>query len=160
MCDNGTLGFGHPMLFGGKSTMSMHGAHALFIETDQFDGSYKIANPGAPIGQITEDRLAAILGVEGQTPKATMYNSNISATNGKQRDGSTTLTQKFFPDDIAWVGAMHFLVNADSVFDQIGGGTGEVNWTVELDRANGSTVTYRGGDVFASPGDLTFTALW
>lgn len=156
VCDDGVLGFGHSMLLSGKSTMSMHGAEALYIETDVFDGSSKISNPTAPVGQITQDRTAAILGKQGQTPDAVTVNSNVSATNGNQRDGSTTMTQKLFSDDVPWIAATHLLANEDRVFDQYGAGSGTVKWNVEMERADGSKLEFSRVENYVDRSDLTY----
>jgi hypothetical protein len=100
VCDRDVLGFGHPAAFLGRAHFSMHGADALYIETDQLFGSYKISNPTAPVGAILQDRLAGILGRKGVTPPSTDVTSHVTATNGNQRDGATTITQEIYRDDI------------------------------------------------------------
>jgi hypothetical protein len=159
VCDDGVLAFGHPMLQSGESTMSMHGAEALYIETDMFDGSYKISNPTAPVGQIVQDRLAAIFGKLGMTPEATTVNSSVAASNGNQRDGSTTLTHKYYPDDVPWIAATHLLANQDRVFDQLSGGTNTVGWKVELERANGQQLTFSRVENYVDRYDVSYWSL-
>jgi hypothetical protein len=160
ICDGDVLGFGHPFASQGRSGYSMHGADALYIETDVFDGSYKISNPGSPVGQITQDRLAAILGVEGLTPPSTMVSSHVTATNGSQRDGSTTITEEIYPDDIPYLTVNHLLVNEDRVFDAYAEGTATLRWTVDLERADGTPFQYTRKDMYANASDITYATIW
>ncbi|MPY96990.1 MAG: hypothetical protein GEU97_03185 [Actinophytocola sp.] len=156
LCDDGVLAFGHPFLWSGESTLSMHGAKALYIETDQYSGSYKIANPTGRVGQITQDRLAAILGVPGMTPPTTSVRSHVTATNGNERDGTTKITQQDWTD---YISALHLLVNQDRVFDRIGKGSSQIRLTVDLTTARGDTLRFSRPDVFASRWDISFNTV-
>lgn len=160
ICQSKVLGFGHPMIFNGKSTMSMHGAKVLYVETDTFEGSYKISNPTAPVGQITQDRLAGILGTPGMMPPAVRIDSHTAATNGNERDGDTTITEEFWPDDVAYLSAIHALSNIDRVFDHIGPGTATLTWGADVKRADGSTIRFQRTENFVSRSDLAYTPLW
>src|SRR6185295_15683934 len=68
VCGDHVVGFGHPLAFAGDSTYSLHGADAVTIQPDVAFPSYKLANLGAPIGTVTEDRLTGIHGVTGALP--------------------------------------------------------------------------------------------
>lgn len=160
ICDGDVLGFGHPFALLGRSSYSMHGANALYIETDMFDGSYKISNPTAPVGQIVQDRLAAILGIEGMTPPSTKVTSHISATNGNERDGRTTITEEIYPDDIPYISILHLLANEDRVFDAIAEGSATLRWTVDLKRPDGTPFQYTRQEKFASTSDITYATIW
>jgi hypothetical protein len=160
VCDGEVLAFGHPFGLLGKSTYSMHGADALYIETDSLFGSFKVSNPTAPVGQITQDRLAAILGVEGKTPPATKVTSHVKASNGNERNGSTTITETVFPDDVPYIVATHLLANEDRVFDAYAAGTATLRWTVDMKRADGTPLRYTRKDTFASASDITYATLW
>lgn len=156
LCDDGILAFGHPFLWSGESTLSMHGAKALYVETDQFFGSYKISNPTGPVGQITQDRLAAILGIPGLTPPTTTVTSHVTATNGNERDGTTKITQQDWTD---YISALHLLVNQDRVFDRIGKGSAAAGLTVDLTTATGDSLRFSRSDVYASPWDISFATV-
>ncbi|MPY77742.1 MAG: hypothetical protein GEV04_04455 [Actinophytocola sp.] len=156
LCDDGVLAFGHPFLWSGDSTLSMHGAKALYIETDQFFGSYKISNPTGPVGQITQDRLAAILGIPGMTPPTTSITSRVTATNGNERDGTTKVTQQDWTD---YISALHMLVNQDRVLDRIGKGSAKLGLTVDLKTARGDNLRFSRSDVFANRWDISIATV-
>lgn len=160
ICDGDVLGFGHPMGQVGRSQWSMHGADALYIETDMFDGSYKISNPAAPAGGITQDRLAGILGRADVAPPSTTVTSHAAASNGNERDGTTAITEEIYADDIPWIAAMHLLANEDRVFDAYAEGTASLRWTVEMKRPNGTSLRYVRNDKFANPSDITYATVW
>ncbi|MDP9443761.1 MAG: hypothetical protein M3P83_05205 [Actinomycetota bacterium] len=154
VCGQEVLAFGHPMLWSGRSQLTMHGAEALYIQPDTVFGSFKVANPTAPVGRIVQDRLAAILGVEGAAPATTPITSAVSA-EGRSRLGETrSSVDEYLP----FVAAIHTLVNIDTIFDQIGQGTGDVAWTVKLRRADGSRLTYQRSDKVASSYDASIEA--
>jgi hypothetical protein len=160
VCDGEVLAFGHPFGLLGKSTYSMHGADALYIETDTLFGSFKVANPTAPVGQITQDRLAGILGVEGKTPPATRVTSHVEASNGNERRGSTTITETIYRDDIPYITVIHLLANEDRVFDAYAKGTATLRWTVGMKRSNGTSLRYTRKDTYADASDITFGTIW
>jgi hypothetical protein len=161
VCDGKVLGFGHPFLFNGANgALSMHGAKALYVETDVFDGSYKISNPTAPVGRITQDRMAGILGAPGALPPGKQISSHVAATNGNTRDGTTTLTQEYYSDDLPYLSTVHLLVNTDRVFDHVGPGTGTVKWGVEMTRPDGSTIRFSRTENYATRSDLAFAPTW
>lgn len=158
ICDGKVLGFGHPFLLNGaRGNLSMHGAKALYVETDTVDGSYKISNPTAPIGRISQDRTAGILGAPGELPPGVQITSHVAATNGNERDGSTTLTQQSYSDDVPYISALHLFSNLDRVVDQVGPGTGTVTWRVEMTRPDGSAITFNRTENFTSNADISDT---
>jgi hypothetical protein len=160
VCGKDVLGFGHPAAFLGRSHFTMHGADALYIETDLFGGSFKVSNPTAPVGSIVQDRTAGILGREGATPRATVVTSNLSASNGNQRTGRTTITQEIYRDDIPWLTIMHLYNNQQRVFDASAKGSATLRWTVDLVRSDGTPMQYTRHDTYASASDITYATLW
>ena len=68
VCDGGVVGFGHPMTFFGKTTLSLHPADALYIQEDSVSAPYKVANLGDPAGTIAEDHLTGITGSDRRPP--------------------------------------------------------------------------------------------
>jgi hypothetical protein len=160
ICDGDVLGFGHPAAFLGRSHFTMHGADALYVETDTFGGSFKVSNPTAPVGSVIEDRMAGILGREGATPRATVVTSHVAATNGNQRNGGTTITQEIYRDDIPWLTMLHLYYNEQRVFDAAAKGSATLRWTVDLVRADGTPVQYTRRNTYASADDITYATLW
>ncbi|MGI8993258.1 MAG: hypothetical protein ACR2FP_03045 [Nocardioidaceae bacterium] len=157
VCGEEVLAFGHPMLFSGYSTLSMHGADAIYIQKDSVFGSFKVANPSAPVGRITGDHLAGIHGVTKGHPRRINVTSSVRATNGNSRDGKTVITYR---PATPFLSAIHLLSNADRVLDEIGGGTATVNWTFDGTRADGTPWTFTHGDRFASRRDITFSSIF
>ncbi|MBA2446311.1 MAG: hypothetical protein H0V49_13420 [Nocardioidaceae bacterium] len=157
VCNDEVLAFGHPMLWSGHSTLTMHGADAIYIQRDNVFGSFKVANPTAPVGQIVGDHLAGIHGLENVFPKYTEVTSHVEATNGNSRNGKTMISYRAATP---FLSAIHLLSNADRVLDQLGGGTATVHWTFSGTRADGSDWTFKHGDRFASKRDITFESIF
>lgn len=61
------LAFGHPMVWSGKSGLAMTNAWVDAVLPSEMV-PYKVARPATLRGSITQDRLAGIMGVEGQMP--------------------------------------------------------------------------------------------
>jgi hypothetical protein len=160
ICDGDVLGFGHPAAFLGRSSFSMHGADALYVETDALSGSFKVSNPGAPVGAITQDRRAGIMGRQDVAPSATVVTSHVAASNGNARDGSTTITQEIYSDDIPYLTILHLYSNQQRVFDAAAAGTATLRWTVDMTKRDGTPLRYTRRDTFASAGDITYADLW
>jgi len=157
VCGNEVLGFGHPMLWQGRSTYSMHNANAIYIQRDEVFGSFKVANPTAPTGGIFQDRLAGILGVDGMAPRKTQVTSHVESTRGNFRNGETVVTERAA---LPFLSALHLLANADRVLDEIGPGSAKLTWTVEGTLADGSPWQYSRSDSFASSWDITLDSVW
>jgi hypothetical protein len=157
VCGNKVLAFGHPLLWSGRSTLSMHGADAIYIQRDTVFGSFKVANPSAPSGQILQDRLAGLRGLLGKVPLATDVTSHVESTEGNSRNGETVITVR---DAIPYLAATHLLSNADRVLDKLGSGTARVRWTVQGTRHDGSAWNYTRADQFASRYDITFESIF
>jgi hypothetical protein len=157
VCDNEVLAFGHPLLWSGRSTLSMHGAEAIYIQRDTVFGSFKVANPSAPSGQITDDRLAGLRGLLGKSPLSTDVTSHVESTEGNSRDGETVITVR---SEIPFLSAIHLLSNADRVLDKIGSGSARVRWTVEGTRQGGAAWDYSRVDRYASRYDISFESIF
>ena len=157
VCGDDVLGFGHPLLWSGRTTLSMHNAEAIYIQRDDVFGSFKVANPTAPLGGVLQDRLAGIVGTNGVFPPSTEVTSRVTSTNGNARDGETVITYR---DAVPYLSAIHLVANADRVLDQIGSGSALVRWTVQGTRADGSPWQYSRADRFASQYDITFGSVF
>lgn len=155
VCGDEVLAFGHPMSFTGPSTLTMHSADAVFIQEESLGAPFKVANPGAPVGGIEQDRLAGLLGTTGQAavPDTTDVVSQVAVVGGKSRHGETHISVPAAVPDLA---AFHLLANQDRVFDGITGGSSEVSWTVSGTRADGSPFSYSRSDRYADRFDASF----
>lgn len=156
VCDGEVLGFGHPMLWSGPSQLTMHGADALYVQRDTTFGSFKVANPTAPIGAVLQDRLAAIAGVLGDPPENTTVRSTTTFGD-RSRVGRTHISVE---EAVPYLTAIHALVNADVVYDGLRGGTSVMSWQITVRRESGKLVDIDRADLFANQFDITYESLW
>jgi len=156
VCGSEVLAFGHPMTFMGASTLSMHGADAITIQDDLVSPSFKIANLGAPVGTIDQDRRAGLHGLLGPRPTAVPITSTVTA-NGSSRTGSTYVT---VPNAVPDLTLAHVAGDQDMQIDRIGAGSGRFTYTVNVTRGNGTHQTITRSDVYADPSDISYGDLW
>lgn len=76
--------FGHPMLSLGDVALPMCAAEIVTILPSQMQ-SIKVANTGAVIGTITQDRLSAVSGTLGAGPEMTDVEVTVNANRGPAR---------------------------------------------------------------------------
>jgi len=76
--------FGHPMLSLGDVSLPMCAAEIVTILPSQMQ-SIKVANTGAVIGTITQDRLSAVSGTLGAGPEMTDVEVTVNANRGPAR---------------------------------------------------------------------------
>src|SRR5204863_7030917 len=76
--------FGHPMLSLGDVALPMCAAEILTILPSQMS-SVKMANTGAVIGTITQDRLSAVSGTLGAGPEMTDVEVQVNSNGGAAR---------------------------------------------------------------------------
>ena len=48
VCDDRLVGFGHPMTFGGKTTLGLMPAEAVYVQADPVGPGFKVANMAPP----------------------------------------------------------------------------------------------------------------
>jgi hypothetical protein len=89
VCDGRVVGFGHPMTFGGRTTLSLHPADALYIQEDSLGSPFKVANIGDPAGTITDDRLTGITGCFGALPDTATITSTVTMGERSREDPPT-----------------------------------------------------------------------
>lgn len=159
VCGDEVLAFGHPMNFTGASTMTMHGADTVYVQEDPLGPGFKMANATAPVGGITKDRLAGLLGVQRSDaiPATTDITSDVTVPGDWSREGTTKIS---VPAEVPDISAFHLLADQDRVFDGIAGGSATVGWTVTGKRADGRTWTLTRTDEFASQGDLSYDTVF
>ncbi len=149
------LAFGHPFLFTGASSMSVHTANAVYVQPDPTLTRFKVANPGGIVGTLDQDRWAGVRSLLGPTPPSVPINSQITSTDpgGVTRSATTRGNLPDFLPDVAFV---HLLLNMDRVGDRIGAGTSELRWTIEGTRASGAPFSVAVRNRYASPFDISF----
>lgn len=81
---NQITAFGHPMMSLGEVALPMCAAEIITILPSQMQ-SVKIANTGAVIGSITQDRLSAVSGTLGAAPEMTNVEVTVNPSRGAPR---------------------------------------------------------------------------
>lgn len=153
VCGSQVLGFGHPMLFSGPSTLTLHGAETLYVQEDATFAPFKVANLTGPAGTIDQDRRVGIRGEVGPLPATSPVTSYVEA-EGRSRTGTTLVSvQSLFPD----LATTHVLADQDRVLDAVGPGSGQASWTIRGQREDGSPFHLRRTDLYASQYDISGT---
>jgi hypothetical protein len=137
ICDGEVIGFGHPFDYSGKTTLTMHGGSTVYVQEDPVFGSFKMVNPSAPVGTITQDRLAGIAGSVGELPDSTVVTTTVTedadgdlVADPEERtrtSGATHVSNPYWLDYVSWVAQ---LLNVEVVFDNFGPGTATTHYTI------------------------------
>ncbi len=152
VCDQQALLFGHPFLFEGSTTMSLHSADALYVQRDQIT-PFKVANPGGVVGTVTQDRLAGLgARLDSDPPSASVVSTLRNVTTGGSRTGTTRVVTSSYLADLA---AFHTLVNAQRVLDSAGDGVARFTWTAS-GTSGGKPWSVSRSDVLADRWDIGF----
>ncbi len=156
VCGDRVVGFGHPFSFTGDTTLSLHPAEALYVQEESVGSPFKVANVGAPVGTVTDDRLAGITSTFGPLPDSATITSTV-AFDGRTRTGSTEVNLDEATAELTLFGV---LLNHDRVLDGITGGT-EVQ-TVEIGGTDAAgqpfSVTY--ADRYTEQRDIAFGTIF
>ena len=77
-CGDDVVGFGHPMMFSGATSLGLMPADALYVQEESLGAPFKVANLAAPAGTITQDRLTGITGTVASLPVEVPIESTVS----------------------------------------------------------------------------------
>lgn len=153
VCGDEVLAFGHPFMYTGPTSLTMHGASVLLVQQEPYwGGPYKVANVGGPVGLMDLDRLAGLHGILGPPPAAATVTSYVEA-EGRSRTGTTRIS---FRRELANLAATHMWADQDRVLEAVGPGTATAAWTVSGVRRDGKPFAYTRRDRFASRWDITY----
>jgi hypothetical protein len=155
VCDDWLIGFGHPMTYGGRTSLGLMPADAIYVQKDLI-ASFKVANMGTPAGTILQDRLTGISGTVGDTPDETDVTSTVVYGDRDRTGSSASLVQDYNAD----ITLSQILANHDVVVDAIQGGTEDATFTVEGTDADGAPFTIEFGDRYTSEWDISFESIW
>lgn len=150
VCDDEVVGFGHRMAYLGDTSMTMHPADALFVQPDSLGSAFKVANLGAPVGVIDNDRWAAISGRLGPIPSGTRITSS-SKLGSRSYAGTSTVTEPLYVGEVAWY---HLYGTNDRAVDGYAKGDALVNWSIKGKDAAGTAFELKKTDRYASYYDL------
>lgn len=157
VCGDQVVGFGHPMMWSGTTSMSMHNADTVLIQEDPAAYPFKVANPTGPVGTVDQDRLAAIKGVLGVLPATATVTTRVVLPSGRNRLGRTHVSlQGFVPDATA----LGLLANADRTFDGIGEGSSRVRFVIHGVTGDGTPFTLRRTNRYASQWDISYESVF
>ena len=156
VCDDRLVGFGHPMTFGGATTLGLMPADAVYVQEDPVGPGFKVANMGLPAGTIDQDRLAGISGSLGVLPPETDVTSTV-AYGARNRTGSTASLVQDYNADITF---SQILANHDRVIDAIQPGTEVATYSVSGTDAEGDAFDIDFGDRYTSTYDIAFEGIF
>lgn len=157
VCDGQVVGFGHPFNWTGESSLTLHGADAIYVQEDPTLAGFKVSNPTGPVGVISGDHLAGISGGVGDIPDTTLLHSVVTLPDGSTRAGDTRVS---VPDFLPTATALGSLGNEDRVFDRIGPGSSLVHFTIDGRTSGGEPFTVVRTNRFASGGDISFESIF
>lgn len=153
VCGDRVVGFGHPAAFLGGTTMALHGAEALYVQEDLVAG-FKVANLGAPLGTITDDRRAGIAGTLGVLPDTTDISAEL--TYGDRSRTGVSHVSIDGPDTLALTTFFGLLSNFDAVVDGPVRGTESLGWTITGTDRDGAPFELTHADLYSGGSALPF----
>ena len=155
VCGDRVVGFGHPMMFAGRTSLTMHSAGALYVQPDALGVPFKVANIEGPVGTITDDRISGISGQFDVLP-GTMDVTSTLTYPGRTRSGTTHVS---VPGANAEMTFYQQLINHDAVLESYGPGSELQNWKITgVDHGVPFKVSHT--DRFASSSDIAFESPW
>lgn len=141
VCGGKVLGFGHPLSMSGATSFSMHPATALYVQEDRLGSPFKVANFGAPVGTVNQDRRAGVGGEFG-APAAGMTVKVNSSYRSRSYEGRTTVTVEDAYTR-AVTSLLQFDASAERSIDGWVPGQGLVSWTMKgVDKGKPFTLTH------------------
>lgn len=157
VCGSEVVGFGHPFNWNGETSLTLHGADAVYVQEDPTLFPFKLANPTGPVGVIDQDRMAGIKGVLGLLPDTATVTTIVSSSSGATRTGVTEVSLPDFVPDAAAIG---LLVNQDRVLDHIGGGSALVHFTISGTTGEGVPFTLVRTNRQSSQWDISYQTIF
>lgn len=151
VCNDRVVGFGHPLTFTGRTSLGLHPASAVYVQEDSLGAPFKVANFGAPVGTIDQDRGSGVTGSLGAAPRATALSSQASFGE-RTRTGTTDV---YLRDFSAEASLAQILANQDRVLDAVTAGGAEQTWTITGTGPDGAAFTLNDGDRYASSYDIS-----
>lgn len=156
VCGERVVGFGHPFSFSGGTTLSLHPADAIYVQEDPLGAPFKVANAGAPVGTVTDDRLAGITGSFGALPDSATITSSV-LHEGRERTGTTEVNLDEATAETTLFGV---LSNHDRVIDGITGGSELQRVEIAGTDPAGKPFTVSYADRYTSSRDIAFASVF
>ncbi len=137
---NRILAFGHPMLQAGNVRMPMVGG-VIHSVVSSVASSFKLFSPTAPLGTISQDRLAGVGGSIGPVPEMLPVTAVVSSPSGLDTYRFRVVEQEQLAPTLAAVGLANVVYQTEGNLEEM---TLASRMTVRL-----SPVANRGSDVQA-----------
>ncbi len=155
VCNGLVRGFGHPFNLLGKTTYGLTGADAIYVQEDLLGPPFKVANFGAPLGTITNDRTVGVSGPLGPLPAG----ATITSVVGYGTASRTSQSVVTLADAAAQTTNFAMVVNHQRVIDAYPPGAEVQTW--KITGHDGATpFTLRGGNRYADAYDITGVSQW
>jgi hypothetical protein len=155
VCNNIAIGFGHPLAFAGRTTYGLAGADAIYVQEDPLGVPFKVANIGALLGTVSQDRMTGIAGALGVLPPETPITSTISYGTRTRTGTSDVQVQSALPSTVSYEQD----ANHSAVLDAYQKGSEQQSWTITGHTSSGP-FTLTGGNRYADPFDISFASLF
>jgi hypothetical protein len=155
VCNGLVRGFGHPFNLLGATTYAMTGADTLYIQEDPAGTPFTVANFGAPVGTINQDRTTGVSGPLGTLPTGATVTQVLTHGTTTRTSASTVTVQEALAQTTNYA----LVVNHQRVLDAFPPGAEVQTWTITGHQ--GSTpFTLHGGNRYADANDVTGLAQW
>jgi hypothetical protein len=154
VCNGRALAFGHPMLAGGATQMTMHTGNVLYIQRDPVGSPFVMANVGGRTGVVNQDRLTGLRARLGAKPRhVTTFVTRVRADTGLRRSSrSYTSLPGWVPD----IDANAIYGDMLSTLQKFGVGTAHIGYAIGGRRDGGAPFHVRRTDYIASQFDVAF----
>ncbi len=155
------LGFGHPFMGTGVSSMPVSNANIVTTVASSA-GSWKMGQATTPVGRLTDDRLHAIAGTMGEAPRTIPVSLEFSLPSArKEAELATKLsfTVMDHPTDTPLFSAIAIANSLSNRVNVEGGGTFDIAVTAKLSTGDTVTLPARFADDTASPAIPTALAV-
>jgi hypothetical protein len=155
VCNGLVRGFGHPFNLLGASSYAMTGADTLYIQEDPVGPPFTVANFGAPVGTINQDRTTGVSGPLGVLPTGATVTSVLTHGTATRTSQSVVTVQEALAQTTNYA----LVVNHQRVLDAYPPGGEVQSWTI-TGRQGTTPFTLRGGNRYADANDITGIAQW
>jgi hypothetical protein len=156
VCDGHAVAFGHPFFALGSVEYTAHPASAVYVQPDLVNGPFKVANPGGPVGVVSQDRLTGLRAELGAEPTGA-----FPITTSLVPDGGATVTGRttgIYQPYSASLAALHLQASIIKALGAQGPGSAALKFTIKGRTAAGSPFTLVRSDHYADTVDLPFAA--
>ena len=155
VCNGLVRGFGHPFNLLGASTYAMTGADTLYIQEDPVGPPFTVANFGAPVGTISQDRTTGVSGPLGVVPTGATVTSVLTHGTATRTSQSVVTVQEALAQTTNYA----LVVNHQRVLDAFPPGAEVQTWTITGHEGT-TPFTLHGGNRYADANDITGIAQW